>query len=272
MFANSEDIPVLSSIHWLPIRRSCAFLDNLLGDEPTPNPSPQNESHHDTFYSKNDPLHHEFARGTIINPSMIAREHEEYLNLMALLCEISNSRSQENFHASPSIIIESLPTSPIPVEESNPVQEEIDIIPGPDEVIPPGVENDDSEDEDNSTLLPENESSILEPSSPLPPPEPPDVCLSVKPIMAVKNDFVMLKEDFYHGEKILSLNVEDVYSFTFIVWTFLLYFTYPKNSPLIFSFGSEDFVFDPGIVIFHFSYLKPEVFLMEASFFHNCSP
>ncbi|GJV99075.1 hypothetical protein Tco_1554327 [Tanacetum coccineum] len=43
------------------------------------------------------------------------------------------------------------------------------------------VENDDFKDEDNSTFLPKNESSILEPSSPRPPPEPPDVCLNFKP-------------------------------------------------------------------------------------------
>ncbi|GKD10870.1 hypothetical protein Tco_1190555 [Tanacetum coccineum] len=62
-------------------------------------------------------------------------------------------------------------TSPIPV------QEEIDIFPG--DLIPPGVENDDSEDEDNSTFLPEHESPNLDhqdnPSAPRPPPEPPDV-------------------------------------------------------------------------------------------------
>ncbi|GKB72080.1 reverse transcriptase domain-containing protein, partial [Tanacetum coccineum] len=43
----------------------------------------------------------------------------------------------------------------------------------------------------------------------------------------------------------------DVDSFTFIIWTFLPYFTYPEDSPLIFSFRSENFVFDPGIVTFH---------------------
>ncbi|GKD47257.1 reverse transcriptase domain-containing protein [Tanacetum coccineum] len=43
----------------------------------------------------------------------------------------------------------SLPVSPIPVEDSEPAQEEIDIFPCPDDLIPPGVENDDSEDEDN---------------------------------------------------------------------------------------------------------------------------
>ncbi|GJU26654.1 reverse transcriptase domain-containing protein [Tanacetum coccineum] len=201
------------------------FLDNLLCDKPTSNPFPQNESNHETFSSRDDPLHHEFTGGIIINSSTIA---------------------------SPSTIIESLPTSHILVEDSEPIYEEIDLVPGPDEVIPPGVENDDSEDEDNSTLLPENESSIFEPSPSRPPPEPPDDCLKFKPILAIK-------EEFYHSEKMLPLNEEDVNSFTF-VWTFLPYFTYHKESPLFLSFRSEDFVFDPGIVTFHFSYQKPVAF------------
>ncbi|GJT71082.1 reverse transcriptase domain-containing protein [Tanacetum coccineum] len=92
---------------------------------------------------------------------------------------------------------------------------------------------------------------LKEPSFPLPPPEPPDVCLNFEPNMVIKNNFVKLNEDFYQSEKILFLNVEDVDSFTLISWTFLPYFTYPQDSPLIFSFGSEDFVFDPGIVTFH---------------------
>ncbi|GKE22997.1 reverse transcriptase domain-containing protein [Tanacetum coccineum] len=88
-------------------------------------------------------------------------------------------------------------------------------------------------------------------SFPRPPPEPPDVCMRFKPILAMKNDFVKPNEDFYLSETVLSLNVEDVDSFTFIIWTFLPYFTYPEDSPLIFSFRSENFVFDPGIVTFH---------------------
>ncbi|GJV12455.1 reverse transcriptase domain-containing protein [Tanacetum coccineum] len=92
---------------------------------------------------------------------------------------------------------------------------------------------------------------LKEPSSPRPPPEPPDVCMRFKPILAMKNVFVKPNEDFYLSEMVLSLNVEDVDSFTFIIWTFLPYFTYPEESPLIFSFRSENFVFDPGIVTFH---------------------
>ncbi|GJU69226.1 reverse transcriptase domain-containing protein [Tanacetum coccineum] len=78
-----------------------------------------------------------------------------------------------------------------------------------------------------------------EPSFLLPPPEPPDECL--------KN--VVL--NFYQSKKTLSLNAEDVNTFAFVIWIFLPHFTYTKESPLIFSLRSENFVFDPGIVTFH---------------------
>ncbi|GKB39716.1 reverse transcriptase domain-containing protein [Tanacetum coccineum] len=90
---------------------------------------------------------------------------------------------------------------------------------------------------------------LKEPSSPRLPPEPPDECLNFEPILVMKN--VVLNEDFYQSKKTLPLNVEDVNSFAFVIWTFLPYFTYPEDSPLIFSFRSENFVFDPGIVTFH---------------------
>ncbi|GKA80642.1 reverse transcriptase domain-containing protein [Tanacetum coccineum] len=243
------------------------FLENLLSDDTTHNLAlevifdhepKQNESIHNTlitFSPRSDPLHHEFTGELLTLPSRIAREHEEYLSLMTLLCEISTSRSPENVHANPSLIIESLSVSLIPVEDSEPVQEEIDLFLVPDDLIPPGVENDDSKDEDNSTFLPENESSILEPSSPRPPPEPPDVCFNFKPDTTMKND-----EDFNQGEIVLSLNVKDVNSFTFVIWTFLPVFTYPEDSSFILSFGSEDLVFDLGIFNFHFSYLEPVIF------------
>ncbi|GJY60857.1 reverse transcriptase domain-containing protein [Tanacetum coccineum] len=87
------------------------------------------------------------------------------------------------------------------------------------------------------------------PSFLLPPPEPPDDFLSFEPDLVMKN--VVLNEDFYQSKKTLPLNVEDVDSFTFIIWTFLPHFTYTEESPLIFSFRSENFVFDPDIVTFH---------------------
>ncbi|GKC28342.1 reverse transcriptase domain-containing protein [Tanacetum coccineum] len=162
------------------------FLENLLSDDTTHNLAPEVISDHEpeqnessiTFSPMSDPLHHEFAGELIILPSRIVREHEDYLSRMTLLCEISTSRSQENVHANQSSIIESLPVSPILVEDSDPVQEEIDIFLVPDDLISPGVENDDSKDEDNE--LP-NLDHQDDPSIPCPPPEPPDVEKCLEP-------------------------------------------------------------------------------------------
>ncbi|GKC73362.1 hypothetical protein Tco_1119245 [Tanacetum coccineum] len=103
----------------------------------------------------------------------------------------------------------------------------------------------------SGTLLVSKEPSFL-----LPPPEPPDKCLNFEPILVMKN--VVLNVDFYQR------NVEDVNSVTFIIWIFLPYFPYPEESPLIFSFRSENFVFDPGIITFHKPVDQPNKFF-EAS-------
>ncbi|GJY50923.1 hypothetical protein Tco_0441770 [Tanacetum coccineum] len=111
---------------------------------------------------KIDSLFDEFAGELItIPPRIVNREHEEYISLMErLLYDNSSPRPPEDFHANPNTIIESLPTFPIPVEDSDSLREEIDIFPGLDDSIPPGIESDDydSEGDDNSTSLPEFES------------------------------------------------------------------------------------------------------------------
>nr|GEW60492.1 hypothetical protein [Tanacetum cinerariifolium] len=65
----------------------------------------------------------------------------------------------------------------------------------------------------------------------------------------------------------VSLPFEDQHylSFTYVIQTFLLYFTYPVESLFLLSPGSEDIIFDPGISVFHFSSLEPMAFkcLME---------
>ncbi|GJR21777.1 hypothetical protein Tco_0970304 [Tanacetum coccineum] len=133
----------------------------------------QNESSI-TFSPRSDPLHHDSPLNFLTLPSRMIREFEIIMSVYDfLLCEISISRSQENVHANPSSIIESLPVSPIPIEDSELVQEEIDIFLVPDDLIPPGVENDDSEDEDNELPNLDHQDN---PSSPRPLPEPPNVC------------------------------------------------------------------------------------------------
>ncbi|GKF01054.1 hypothetical protein Tco_0027977 [Tanacetum coccineum] len=100
--------------------------------------------------------------------------------------------------------------------------------------------------------LPEYESFHFDnPSFPRPPLEPPDVCL----------DMLYNDESFEpsEGENIVVSNVEEDDSFTFTIRTFLPFLTYPEVSPLSCSTGSEDLIFDPGIITFHF--LKPLAFL-----------
>ncbi|GJW76486.1 hypothetical protein Tco_0138168 [Tanacetum coccineum] len=111
---------------------------------------------------KIDTLLDEFTGELIKIPLRIVnREHEEYISLLKrLLYDNSSPRPPEDFHANPNMIIESLPTFPIPVEDSDSLREEIDIFPGLDDSIPPGIESDDydSEGDNNSISLPEFES------------------------------------------------------------------------------------------------------------------
>ncbi|GJZ22409.1 hypothetical protein Tco_0559448 [Tanacetum coccineum] len=140
------------------------FFDNLLSDDTTHNlifevisdHEPEQNEYSITFSPKSDPLHHEFA--------------DELLTLP--------SRND---------LIESLPVSPIPVKDSEPTQEEIDIFLVPDDLIPPGVENDDSEDEDNE--LP-NLDHQDDPSIPRPPPEPPDIKKCFEPEAGLTQQFL----------------------------------------------------------------------------------
>ncbi|GJS20828.1 hypothetical protein Tco_0449460 [Tanacetum coccineum] len=103
--------------------------------------------------------------------------------------------------------------------------------------------------------LPEFESFHfnLYPSFTRPPPEPPDVeiYLNFEPDAPVINNFDELNEDecfdLGGGEIVVSQNVEEDDSFTFVIRTFLLFLTYLVDSPLLLSTGSEDTIFDPGI-------------------------
>ncbi|GJW10160.1 hypothetical protein Tco_1575987, partial [Tanacetum coccineum] len=145
----------------------------------------------------------------------------------------------ENIHANQSSIIESLP-----VEDSEPVQEEIDIFLVPNDLIPPGVENDDSKDE--YIELPNNDHQD-DPSIPRPPLEPPDVekCLEPEAGVLITKVFKSVSKPHDFMADILPTIPTLVLDLPFIL--FLSSFL---------SFGSENTIFDPGISTFPFSYLK----------------
>ncbi|GKB71154.1 hypothetical protein Tco_0932566 [Tanacetum coccineum] len=110
-------------------------------------------------------------------------------------------------------------------------------------------------DNSNDPLLelPEFESFHFDlyndPSFPCPPPEPPDVEISliIETDAPVINNVDELNEDecFDPGGGEINVEVDD--SFTFVIRTFLPFLTYPEVSPLLFSTRSEDTIFDPGI-------------------------
>ncbi|GJR61488.1 hypothetical protein Tco_1503650 [Tanacetum coccineum] len=237
------------------------FLDNLLSDDASHNLASEVISDHEPeqnessiiFSPRSDPLHHEFAGEPLTLPARNDREFEEYLSLMTVLNEISTSQSQGNVYANQSSVIESLPVSPIPVEDSEPTQEEIDIFLVPDDLIPPGVENDDSEDEVNE--LP-NLDHQDDPSIPRPPPEPPDIkkCFEPEAGILIIKEFkgVSKSHDFMTG--ILPTLPTLVLDLTFI-------------SSFVYV-GSEDTIFDPGIITF----LEPVAFSMAVSCSKYCSP
>nr|GEW05050.1 hypothetical protein [Tanacetum cinerariifolium] len=124
---------------------------------------------------------------SIVNEERIRREHEECTSLMEKLFSINSvPRPMENFHT----IVETLPTSPIPVQDSVSQREEIDIFTGTDDLLPPSIKSDNYDSEgdihfieellvDDSISILENESSNFDhQDNPLfshPPPEPSDV-------------------------------------------------------------------------------------------------
>ncbi|GJV40164.1 reverse transcriptase domain-containing protein [Tanacetum coccineum] len=213
-----------------------AFLDNLLSDDDSHNLDSEVISDHEpeqnessiTFSPRSDPLHHEFAGEPSTLPARNNREFEEYLSLMTVLNEISTS--QGNFHQNS--VIESLPISPILVEDSEPTQEEIDILLVPDDLIPPGVEDADSEDEVNESPNLDHQD---DPSIPRPPPEPPDIekCFEPKAGILIIKEFKGVSKSHDFMTSILPTLVSDL----------------PFISSIV-SFENEDTIFDPGIVTF----------------------
>ncbi|GJY63717.1 hypothetical protein Tco_0465177 [Tanacetum coccineum] len=106
-------------------------------------------------------------------------------------------------------------------------------------------------DNSNDLLLeiPEFESFHFDPSFPRPPPEPPDVEISlvIETDVPEINDFDELNGDECFDQGGGEINFEADDSFTFVTWTFLPFLTYLEVSPLLSSTKNEDTIFDPAI-------------------------
>ncbi|GJV77220.1 hypothetical protein Tco_1508804 [Tanacetum coccineum] len=112
---------------------------------------------------------------------------EEICLVERLLYDNSSPRPPEEFNSENfDAIIKHFSPSPIPVEDSDSLMEEIDLFLTPDDSMPPGIENDDYDSKgdilfleellsNDSPSLHENESFHFDvPSSPRPPAKPPD--------------------------------------------------------------------------------------------------
>ncbi|GKC72186.1 hypothetical protein Tco_1118069 [Tanacetum coccineum] len=165
--------------------------------------------------------------------------HEKLLNVNLLVDKI------EALKLTPSIpfVLENPSSSPIPVGDSDILIEEIDTFLVSEDSIPPGIESDLGSEEDIIFL-----DNLLNDD---PIPEYEHFTFDIEPDAPVINNFDELNEDECFdpggGEIDVSQNIEDDDSFTFVIRTFLPYLTYPVDSPLLLSTGSEDTIFDPGI-------------------------
>nr|GEY89086.1 hypothetical protein [Tanacetum cinerariifolium] len=212
----------------IPIKESKVFLNPLFNNDEIN--SDELESHN--FSGPPIPIH-------IVEEERIRKEHADYISRVEMLFTI-NPRPH--------------PTN--------------DIITNTDDVLPPGLENDDDLDEeidvvddvrvDNSISNSKNKLSDNEafdfdnPSIPRPPPEPPDAEPdSKKEISVVMNAIDELECLDPRDEFDVSTNDEDVnfFPFIFVIQIFLPYLICSKMFLSFLSAESEDTIFDPGISV-----------------------
>nr|GEX97375.1 hypothetical protein [Tanacetum cinerariifolium] len=203
---NSSDDESLSDKD-VPIKEFKVYSNPLFDDEEIN--SDEIDPH--CFHAESDFVESLSNRDTLIDSSL-KREHAEYISLMERLFTINPCpRLMENSNT----IVETLPTSPILIEDSDSQREKIDIFTGTDELLPPSTKSDDYDSEgeinvleellvDDSISLPENKSFYFDhqddPSFPRPPPEPPDDEFDFEPnsgevIPAVMNNIDEFNDD-----------------------------------------------------------------------------
>nr|GFA80541.1 hypothetical protein [Tanacetum cinerariifolium] len=90
----------------------------------------------DEFYGPFIPIH-------ILKEERIRREHADYINRMKMLFTINPHPHPTNDNTS----VESFSSLPIPIQESDPHQEEIDVVSITNDALPLSVDNDDSDKE-----------------------------------------------------------------------------------------------------------------------------
>nr|GEV47585.1 hypothetical protein [Tanacetum cinerariifolium] len=280
LFIDSDDFTSNDneSIHDedVPIEESKVYSNPLFDDDKTY--SDELDSHVESNFveslSNHDTLkfdHLEEISGPLMpihiaEEERIMREHAEYINLIERLITINPC---PRLTVNANTIVESLPSSLIPVQNNDSQREEIDIVTNTNKLLPPGFENDYSEGEidifkelyvdnfisNSKNELSDNEASDFDnPSFLRPPPELPDDEFDLdrdagEEILVMMNDNDELECLDPRDEIDVSTNDEDddYFSFMFVIRFFLPYLIYSKVFPFLLSVESEDTIFDPGI-------------------------
>nr|GEX67873.1 hypothetical protein [Tanacetum cinerariifolium] len=195
----------------------------------------------DEFYGPFIPIH-------ILKEERTRKEHADYINRMEMLFTI-NPRPHNS--TNDNINIESFSSFLIPNQESDPHQEEIDVVSVTNDVLPPS--DDDSDEEvdvdgdlrvDNFIQNSEHEYSESEDSDfdnlllPLPPPEPPDTKFDFK--IDFQNEFSVVRNAIVEFDARVKFNVFNDENDVF------MFIMFSKKFSLL-SAESEDMIFDPGI-------------------------
>nr|GEX92011.1 hypothetical protein [Tanacetum cinerariifolium] len=204
-------------------------------DESTSNHDTVKSDYLDEFYGPFIPIH-------ILEEERTRREHADYINRMEMLFTINprpHNLTNDNTNVESFLI---------PNQESEPRQEEIDVVSATNDVLPPS--DDDSDEEvdvvgdlrvDNFIQNSEHENSESEdsdfdnPSLPLPPPKPPDKEFNFE-ISVVRNAIV--KFESIDARIVFNDENDDLSYFVFVIFA--------KEFSLL-SAESEDTIFDHGI-------------------------
>nr|GEV81835.1 reverse transcriptase domain-containing protein [Tanacetum cinerariifolium] len=212
-------------------------------NESTSNHNTVKSDYLDEFYGPFIPIH-------ILEEERTRREHENYINRMEMLFKInSRYRNLTNDNTN----VKSFSSFPIPNQESEPRQEEIDVVSVKNDVLPP---NDDDSDEevdaigdlrvDNVIQNYEHEYSKSEdsdfdnPPLPLPPPEPPDKEFDFEKEISVGRSVIVKFECIDTRVKFDIFNDENN------VLSYCMFVIFAKEFSLL-SVESEDMIFDPVI-------------------------
>nr|GFA28558.1 reverse transcriptase domain-containing protein [Tanacetum cinerariifolium] len=210
----------------------------------------ESTSNHDTMKFDNlDEFYGPFIPIHIPEEERIRREHVDYINRMEMMFTI-NPHPHPSTYANTNV--ESFSSLPIPIQESDPHQEEIDVVTITDDVLPPSVDNDDLDGEfdavdvlrvDNFIQNSEHEYSKSEdfdfdnPLVLLPPPEPPDEEFDFE--IDFRDEISVVRSAIVKFKCIVFSDENDVLFYFMII-------IFAKDFSLLFA-ESEDTLFDPGI-------------------------